>query len=76
MSLTENQEKIIQIHGLLEEAMDKDPFLMRFFDPTSEKNLDLKIKVLKQIKAGVLPADIPEYYTILERYPKDGSKWD
>ena len=43
----------------------------QFFDFDSDKMLDKKIKVMKQIKDGVSPDDIPDYFDILENYPKD-----
>ena len=73
--MTENQNKILQIHRLLDE-IHWELLLMKFFDKTSEKMLDLKISVLTQLKNGVPPKDIPEYYSVLELYPKDDQKWD
>ena len=72
--MTENQKKMVQIHALLEDV--DDLLVVQFFDFNSEKMLDLKIKVLTQLKNGVPPADIPEYYSILELYPQNGDKWD
>jgi hypothetical protein len=72
--MTENQKKIMQIHELL---MDVDDILVsKFFDLDSEELLDLKISVLTQLKNGVPPKDIPEYYSILELYPADGEVWE
>jgi len=48
----------------------------RFFNPNSSKNLDQKIEVLTKLKNGTPPSDIPDYYDILERYPRDGQLWD
>lgn len=73
--MTENQEKLIQVHVLLDE-IPFDRLIMKFFDPSSEEMLDLKIKVLTQLKDGIPPADIPEYYDILELYPADDQIWD
>ena len=72
--MTENQKKMVQIHALLEDV--DDLLVVQFFDFNSEKMLDLKIKVLTQLKNGVTPADIPEYYSILELYPQNVDKWD
>ena len=72
--MTENQKKMVQIHALLEDV--DDLLVVQFFDFNSEKMLDLKIKVLTQLKNGVPPADIPEYYSILELYPQNVDKWD
>ena len=72
--MTDKQEKILQIHELI---MDVDDVLVsQFFDLESEELLDTKINVLTQLKNGVPPTDIPEYYSILELYPEDGQMWD
>ena len=72
--MTENQQKMLQIRELL---VDIDDLLVsKFFNLDSEKILDLKIKVLTQLKNGVPPTNIPEYYSILELYPRNGAKWD
>ncbi len=67
-------EKIIKIHELLEQVNDR--LVMKFFDLNSEKHLDTKIEVLTKLRDGVPPSDIPEYYSILELYPKDDQIWD
>lgn len=72
--MNEQQEKMIQIHQLLDEV--DDHLVSKFFDLDSEEMLDLKIKVLTQLKNGVKPIDIPEYYSILELYPADDVQWD
>lgn len=74
--MTEINEKLIQVHILLDEIGHNDMILRKFFDPSSEKMLDLKIKVLTQIKNGVRRNEIPEYYTVLELYPGDDQMWD
>lgn len=74
--MTEIQEKKIRVHILLDEIGHKDMLLRKFFDTDSEESLDLKIKVLTQIKNGVHRNDIPEYYSILELYPGDDQLWD
>ena len=53
-----------------------DPVVRRFFDYESTENLDGKIDVLRKLNAGIKPAAIPNYYEILEKYPKDGEAWD
>lgn len=67
-------EKMIQIRMLLDEI--NDILVSKFFDANSEDMLDVKIKVLTQLKNGVPPKDIPEYYSILELYPEDDQIWD
>jgi hypothetical protein len=69
-------EKMMQVMDLYEEVSGKDQILTRFFNLDSEEMLDLKIEVLTRLKNGVPPKDIPEYYSILELYPDDGSMWD
>lgn len=72
--MTENQLKMIQIRELLEDVTDI--LVSKFFDFDSEELLDLKIRVLTQLKNGVPPKDIPEYHSILELYPTDDQIWD
>ena len=67
-------EKMIQVMELYAEV--DDLLVQKFFDLDSEEMLDLKIEVLTQLKNGVPPCDIPEYYSILELYPADGEMWD
>jgi hypothetical protein len=67
-------EKIMKIHELLDEV--DDILVSKFFDIDSENLLDEKINVLTQLKNGVPPKDIPEYYSILELYPGDDEMWD
>ena len=69
-------EKKIQIMELHAEVMMDDLLVAKFFDLESDEMLDLKIKVLTQLKNGVPPKDIPEYYSILELYPADDVMWD
>lgn len=69
-------EKMIQVMELYDEVAGLDFLVSKFFDLDSEENLDLKIKVLSKLKDGVAPADIPEYYDILELYPQDGTIWE
>lgn len=66
-------EKKIEIMSLL--PLIDEPML-RFFDIDSDKMLDEKIKVLKDLKAGKTIAEIPTFYDILELYPADGEIWD
>lgn len=54
------------------------PMLIQFFDSESDKLLDEKIEVLTALKEGRQISDIPNFYDILELYPKDGTgtHWD
>lgn len=57
-----------------------DPFISRFFDISSDQMLDEKIEVLTALKEGKTPGQIPNYYDVLELYPKDADgvcvHWD
>ena len=68
------EEKWMQVSDLLLDV--HDPLVHKFFDLDSEDMLDLKIEVLTKLKDGIPPADIPEYYSILELYPADDEMWD
>ena len=67
-------EKKIKIMDLLFE-IDDDIF-NKFFDVDSNEMLDKKIEVLEQLSKGVVPADIPDYYDVLELYPANNDIWD
>lgn len=69
-------EKMIQVMELYAEVSGMDLLVSKFFDLDSEEKLDLKIKVLTQLKNGIPSKDIPGYYSILELYPEDGVMWD
>ena len=72
------EEKLMKVHALLAEV--SDVLVDRFFDADSEELLDEKIEVLTALKDGKQIADIPNFYDILELYPKgdDGTSthWD
>lgn len=68
-------EKGIEIRKLFFEV-DFPPMLIQFFDLDSDKLLDEKIEVLTALKEGKQISDIPNFYDILELYPKDGEHWD
>ena len=67
------EEKIIKIFNLFIGVTDL--LFIEFFDLNSDKMLDEKIEVLKQLNKGVSPMDIKNYYKVLELYPKD-EIWD
>lgn len=67
-------EKHLKINRLLVEVSDL--IVNKFFDLDSDEMLDEKIEVLEKLKAGVPPSKIPNYYKILELYPKNGEIWD
>ncbi len=52
------------------------PPFEQFFDLDSDELLDEKIEVLTALKEGKQISDIPNFYDILELYPKDGTHWD
>ncbi|MDO4732901.1 MAG: hypothetical protein Q4B50_05220 [Bacillota bacterium] len=70
------QDKMIQVLELFSAVKYTDLLVSQFFDLDSEKNLDQKIKVLSKLKNGIPPSNIPDYYDILELYPRDGQLWD
>ncbi len=67
-------EKKIRIMDLLFEV--DDAIFKQFFDIESDEMLDKKIDVLEKLASGVVPAGIPEYYDVLELYPKEDEMWD
>ena len=68
-------EKHLRINRLLIEVSDL--IVNNFFDLDSNEMLDEKIEVLEKLKKGIPPSEIPNYYKILELYPKDNeSTWD
>lgn len=72
-------EKSVKVHQLFFEV-EFPPMLSQFFDLDSDELLDEKIEVLTALKNGKQIADIPNFYDILELYPKvdDGTSthWD
>ena len=68
-------EKGVKVRELFFEV-DFPPMLTQFFDLDSDRLLDETIEVLTALKEGKQISDIPNFYTILELYPKDGTHWD
>lgn len=72
-------EKSVKMRQLFIEV-EFPPMLTQFFDLDSDKLLDEKIEVLTALKEGKQITDIPNFYDILELYPKgeDGTDihWD
>lgn len=68
-------EKGVKVRELFFEV-DFPPMLTQFFALDSDRLLDEKIEVLTALKEGKQISDIPNFYTILELYPKDGTHWD
>jgi hypothetical protein len=66
-----NEDKKVKIMALLSEIYEP---MLEFLDLDSDKMLDLKIKVLTDLKNGIPIADIPNFYDILELYP--AGMWD
>ena len=73
MTDTEYIEKSEKIFELFIQC--DDDLVHRFFDLDSKEMLDVKIEVLTALVNGVAPADIPNYYDVLELMPKTGL-WD
>lgn len=68
-------EKGVKVRELFSDV-DFPPMLTQFFDLDSDRLLDEKIEVLTALKEGKQTSDIPNFYDILELYPKDGTHWD
>ena len=68
-------EKGVKVRELFFEV-DFPPILTQFFDLDSDRLLDEKIEVLTALKEGKQISEIPNFYDILELYPKDGEHWD
>ena len=68
--------KLKRINDLWLEVSQDNNLVKRFFDVDSEKMLDEKIRVLKELKSGKMPGDVKGFYEVLEKYPKDKNvKW-
>ena len=74
----EKKEKYIQVHELYNKVIEKrlDRIFVKFFDGTSKKMLDEKIRVLTGLIDGTIEFGSPEYYSILELYPPEHVMWD
>ena len=73
--LDEKTKKHMKINELYMYAVG-DRLYNLFFDLDSDEMLDEKIQVLTDLKNGKTPGEIPNYYKILELYPKNGEMWD
>ncbi len=69
--LKETFEKKNTIMKLVDEI--HYPVLLEYFDFESDKDLDKKITVLKQMKQGKSINEIVGFWDILELYPDDGT---
>lgn len=74
--LTDFEKKKLKIMQLLPKAKAHNYFVRRFFDIDSDEMLDEKIQVLTDLANGKKMIEIPNFYNILELYPKDGEMWD
>lgn len=69
--LIEKKEKIIDL------LFEVDCYeVSQFFDDESDEMLDEKIEVLTALKDGKSIGEIPNFYNVLELYPKDNEMWD
>lgn len=73
MTEKERQEKYVKVMELLAYALGIPE--MKYFNMESEELLDEKIEVLTLLKKGKPIEDIPNFYKILEDFPKEGI-WD
>lgn len=69
-------EKGVKVRELFLEVENFPPTLQKFFDLFSDELLDEKIEVLTALKEGKQISEIPNFYDILELYPKDDEHWD
>ena len=69
-------EKSVKVRELFLEVENFPPTLQKFFDLFSDELLDEKIEVLTALKEGKQISEIPNFYNILELYPKDDEHWD
>lgn len=76
MAKKEMIEKGVKVRELFLEVENFPPTLQKFFDLFSDELLDEKIEVLTALKEGKQISEIPNFYDILELYPKDGEHWD
>lgn len=53
-----------------------NPLVKKFFNTDSFDMLDEKIEVLEALNAGKVPSEIPNFYDILEDYPKESKNED
>lgn len=73
MSEQEKREKMLKIEDLYASVFGIPE--LKFFDLNSEELLGEKIEVLTQLKKGKQIGDIPDFYKVLEKMPKEGI-WD
>lgn len=76
MAKKEMIEKGVKVRKLFLEVENFPPTLQKFFDLFSDELLDEKIEVLTALKEGKQISEIPNFYDILELYPKDDEHWD
>ncbi len=69
--LIEKREKILDL------LFQVDCYeVSQFFDLDSNEMLDEKIEVLTALKNNKPIKEIPNFYKVLELYPKNGEMWD
>lgn len=73
MTANDGHRKKIKIMRLLLEVDNYE--IYKFFDDESDEMLDEKIEVLTALKEGKTIAEIPNFYDVLELYPKN-EMWD
>lgn len=73
MNTKEYVEKKEKLFSLLMESDDE--LVRKFMDPESDKMLDEKIEVLTALQEGKTPAEIPNFYKVLDNYPSK-EMWD
>ena len=71
----EEEAKKAKVIDLWYEVAFLDNLVFKFFDTESNEKLDEKIDVLTKLRNGVAQVDIPNFYDILEKYPKGDNVW-
>ncbi len=68
------KDKLLKIFDLYTKF--DNTLVNKFFDFESEEMLDEKIEVFTALAKGKKESEIPNFYKVLELYPKDGQIWD
>ena len=69
--MEDNLDKVSRVLKLWMQVSFDNNLVRKFFDASSEKMLDEKIRVLSELKNGKAPGEVKGFYDILEKYPKD-----
>lgn len=75
--MAENEviEKMLKVEDLYAKVIARGIPELKYFVLSSEELLDEKIEVLTQLNKGKTIEEIPNFYEVLEKLPKEGV-WD